>query len=471
MTTNWLALIGGVYLLALVIATWRARRATHGDDDYMLAGSNLGAVLGCLTFGATLFSTFTLMGMPDFFRTHGIGAWIFLGVADAAVAFIILWYAAHLRRAAAALEFQGIAGLVSARYGTRWAGYLYFAGLFVFLIPYVAVQIRGIGILLNAAYPSTLPTWAWSLAIVVTLLIYSEIGGLKAIIYSDALQGVVLLGVTWIIAYGCVSEFGGIAAMMQQINVIEPALLSVPGPRGLFTPQFMLASLLAILALPITQPQLATRLVIMKNATEAKKMAVAVGVFSMLVILPTIAIGLFGAIAYQGADTADFLAAVLIQDQAPYIAATVAVGLVAAAMSTADSQLFALGGELRSLLPHTEPHAMRWTRGAIAAFAAAAFCFAIASADQLVLMARVSFAGTAMLAPLILSAVLGRRPNATVVLPATAGGLLIFLGSVLGLLPASVAGFRVDLMLFAALSLLAVGSHQVASRCVIEPTK
>ena len=29
------------------------------------------------------------MGMPDFFRTHGIGAWIFLGVADAAVAFVI----------------------------------------------------------------------------------------------------------------------------------------------------------------------------------------------------------------------------------------------------------------------------------------------------------------------------------------------------------------------------------------------
>lgn len=468
MTTTWLTLVGGVYLVALILATWRARRATHGENDYMLAGSNLGALLGCLTFGATLFSTFTLMGMPDFFRTHGIGAWIFLGVADAALAFIILWYAAHLRRAAATLEFQGIAGLVSARYGTRSAGYLYFVGLFIFLIPYVAVQIRGIGILLNAAYPDTFPTWAWSLMIVVTLLVYSEIGGLKAIIYSDALQGVVLLVVTWLIAYGCVTEFGGIASMMQRINVIEPALLSVPGPRGLFTPQFMLASLLAILALPITQPQLATRLVIMKNGTEAKKMAVAVGVFSMLVILPTIAIGLYGAIVHRGIDAADFLAAVLIHDQAPYIAATVAVGLVAAAMSTADSQLFALGGELRSLLPRNARHAMRWTRGAIAAFATAAFCFAILSADQLVLMARVSFAGTAILAPLILSAVLCRRPRATVLLPATATGLLIFLASVLDLLPANIAGFRLDLMLFATLSLLAFISHQVVPRRLIE---
>ena len=189
--TGWLAIIGGLYAALLVIATFGARRSTRDANDYMLAGSNLGAVMGCLTFGATLFSTFTLMGMPDFFRTHGVGAWIFLGVADAAVAFMVLWYAGHLRRRAARLDFRGIAGLMASTYGTKWAGYLYFSGVFLFLVPYVAVQIRGIGILLNAAYPDTLPTWGWSLAIVLTLLVYSEIGGLKAIVYSDAMQGLV----------------------------------------------------------------------------------------------------------------------------------------------------------------------------------------------------------------------------------------------------------------------------------------
>lgn len=470
MTTQWLVIVGGVYLLALVGATWYARRTTHDDNDYMLAGSNLGAAIGCLTFGASLFSTFTLMGMPDFFRTHGIGAWLFLGVADAAVAFVILWYATHLRRAAATTEFKGIAGLLVARYRATSVGYLYLAGLFVFLIPYVAVQIRGIGILLNAAYPATLPTWGWSLVIVVTLVVYSEIGGLKAIIYSDAIQGIVLLAVTWLIAYGCVHEFGSIAAMMQRVHSIEPALLSVPGPKGLFTPQFLIASLLAILALPITQPQLATRLVIMKNGAEAKKMAVAVGAFSMLVILPTIAIGLYGAIIYRGVETADFLAAVLINDQAPYIAAVVAVGLVAAAMSTADSQLFALGGELRSMLGADNPNAMRWTRIAIVVFAAAAYCFAVISSDQLVLMARVSFAGTAMLAPLILTGVLCERPNATGLVPATLAALSLFLLSVLGFAPNAIFGWRLDLVLFATLSLLALVSHAVGPRVSATPS-
>ena len=381
---TWLLVVGGIYALVLIGATWHARRNTYTTDDYMLAGSQLGGLLGALTFGATLFSTFTLMGMPDFFRTHGVGAWIFLGVTDAAIAMVILWYAVPLRRRAAQLGFQGLAGLLVASYRSRAAGIVYFVGIFIFLIPYVAVQIRGIGILLSATYPATLPDWGWSLAIVMTLLIYSEIGGLKAIIYSDALQGLVLLVASWIVAYGCVTHFGGIAALFERVAQTEPALLSAPGPKGLFSFQFLLASMLAILVLPITQPQLATRLVIMRDLHASQRMALTVGVFSMFVILPTLAIGLYGAVVHQEATPAAFLAAVLLQEQAPVVAAMVAIGLVAAAMSTADSQLFALGGELRSLMSGDSTRVMQITRAAIVVFALAAFGFATVSSDQLV---------------------------------------------------------------------------------------
>lgn len=459
MTTTWLAIVGSAYALVLIGATWRARRHTHSSEDYMLAGSTVGGMLGALTFGATLFSTFTLMGMPDFFRTHGVGAWIFLGVTDAAIAIVILWYAVPLRRRAARLGFQGVAGLLVASYRSRSAGMLYFLGLFVFLIPYVAVQIRGIGILLGAAYPATLPDWGWSLAIVVTLLIYSEIGGLKAIIYSDALQGLVLLVASWIVAYGCVAHFGSISALFQSVATTEPALLSAPGPKGLFTVQFLLASMIAILVLPITQPQLATRLVIMRDQGAVKRMAVTVGVFSMFVILPTLAIGLYGAVAHPHAQTANFLAAVLLAEQTPAVAAMVAVGLIAAAMSTADSQLFALGGELRSLM-HGDPRTvMVLTRLAIVVFGAAAFGFAVISSDQLVLLARVSFAGTALLAPLVLFAVLSEHPPARLLVPITFIAMTLFIGTLVDLLPASLFGIRSDLVLF--------GSLTAASACLV----
>jgi len=41
------------------------------------------------------------------------------------------------------------------------------------------------------------------------MLIYSELGGLKAIIYADSLQGTLLLIVVWIVAFNCLNQVGG----------------------------------------------------------------------------------------------------------------------------------------------------------------------------------------------------------------------------------------------------------------------
>ena len=454
--TLWLWIIGGLYLAALVFATIHSRRHTQSADDYVLAGSNVGLFLGFLTFSATVFSTFTLMGMPDFFRTHGVGAWIFLAVSDGAMVFLILALGIYLRRRVAEKGFKGMSGLLSDCYGRRWGGYVYFAGAFLFLVPYVAIQIRGIGIFLEAAFPQTLPFWGWATLIVVVMLVYSEIGGLKAIIFSDAMQGLLLMIVTWIVALGCIRYFGGVGAMFEQVGQVNEALLSTPGPNGLFSVQFLVASFFAILMYPFTQPQVAVRIVIMKDdgsmrrmavavgvfaillilatipigiveqvgqVNEAllstpgpnglfsvqflvasffailmypftqpqvavrivimkddgsmRRMAVAVGVFAILLILATIPIGMYGAVRYADLSVSDFLVNVLMFDQAPIIGATVAIGLVAAAMSTADSQIFALGAEVRSLISGTERAVMLRTKLAIVFFAVAALVFAL----------------------------------------------------------------------------------------------
>lgn len=450
--TLWLWVLGSLYVAALVYATLHSRRQTRNADDYMLASSNLGLFLGFLTYSATVFSTFTLMGMPDFFRTHGVGAWIFLAVSDGAQVFLILALGLYLRRRVTQKGFQGMSGLLSACYGNRWGGYLYFMGVFLFLVPYVAIQIRGIGIFLNAAFPAALPVWGWAVAIVLVMLLYSEIGGLKAIIYSDALQGLLLLTVTWIVAIGCVQAFGGLAPMFEKVQTANEALLSVPGPQGLFSTQFLIASFFAILLYPFTQPQVTVRIIIMRNAAKTRQMAVAVGCFMMLLILATVPIGMYGAVHHSDLNTSDFLAQVLLFDQAPIVAAAVVLGLLAAAMSTADSQIFALGAELRSLLKGDEQRVLLQTKGAIVFFALAALVFAVVSNDELVLLARVSFAGTALLGPFVIAAILVDRPPALPIFSATAIGLAWFLASLLGWVPSTVWAIRLDLFLLLAIS-------------------
>jgi len=450
--SGWILGIGTVYLCMLVTAALRARKSNHSDNDFLLAGSSLGSLVGCLTVAATLFSTFTLMGMPDLFRNHGIGAWIFLGVSDCALAFVALWFGINIRRRISADNFNGFSDWLGRAYRGRHATYVYLFGIFVFLIPYVAIQIKGVSLFLNSIMPGVMPSWAWSVSIVSVILAYSELGGLKAIIFADAVQGLVLFGATIVIAISCVAYFGGIGPMFDSIESTSPALLSTPGPSGLFTYQFLIASFLAIAMIPVTQPQMSTRLIIMRDSSSLARMAVLLAIFSFVLVLATLPIGLYGAALYPTSATGEFIAQVLVYDQSPIVAAMVVVGLIAAAISTADSQLFALGNELRSGVSKPQYQSLRLMRSAIVIFALSALVVSLVSNTHIVLLARTSFAGSALLAPMILSAVFFPKQLHRAIPLLVGLCLILFLASIFGLIGDTFWGLRMDLVMFIAVT-------------------
>lgn len=95
---KWLLIVGLLYLGILVFLSWYSQRKVKSQEDFIMAGSKLGLILGFMTFSATLFSAFTLMGMPDFSRVHGVGAWMFLAFSDGGMVFLILWFGYLLRK-------------------------------------------------------------------------------------------------------------------------------------------------------------------------------------------------------------------------------------------------------------------------------------------------------------------------------------------------------------------------------------
>ncbi|MGI9544714.1 MAG: sodium:solute symporter family protein [Cyclobacteriaceae bacterium] len=454
-----LAIVGILYLGILIFLARRAKPDTITSTSYLLGGGNIGAVLGFFTFAATLFSTFTLLGMPDFFRVHGVGAWIFLMFSDAVMVFGLIWIGYAFRKKAKEQTYYGMAGFLQNNYRSKLAGRVAFLGVFLFLLPYVAIQIRGVAIFLHATFPTALPMWVWAAALVIIMIIYSEVGGLKAIMHSDVLQGILLLIAIWIVGYNCLNHFGGVKAMFAEVEKVNAALLSVPGPKGLFDFQFLLGSTIAIALLPYSQPQISTRLVILKDIKSLHRMAVGIGFFAILVILPTAFMGMYGAVVYPDLTTPEFLHQAFIADQSNLIGAIVLIGLIAAAISTSDSQLFALGGELRSILVGEDQQMVKYARIGIFFFASLALIFALLSSDELVLLARTSFAGTSLLAPLIFTGIFYRNAyRLNTLLPlATLLGLILFVASLIGWVPNKVISVRLDLVLLAGLSLIAIG--------------
>lgn len=447
---GWLLFFFGIFLAMLGYASYRSYQKNRTSDDFIFAGSNIGTILGFLTFSAALFSAFTFMGMPDFFRTHGVGAWIFLGLSDALMVFFLIWFGYALRKRAAVQGYKGVAGLVRSCYQNKFVGFLVFTSSFLFLIPYVAIQIRGISIFLDAAFPGMLPYWSWSALLVFIMLIYSEIGGLKAIVYSDAIQGVIMLAVIWIIGVTCLSMSGGLEAGLSQVAASNGELLSLPGPKGLFSSPFLVASAIAIILIPVSQPQFTTRLVVMKSLKSVHRMAYAVGIFAILVILPTAFIGMYGAIKYPDASTADFLSQALLFDQAVPVAALAVVGLFAACLSTTNAQIFALGTELRSLLSGSDQSNMRVTKLSILVFSLIVLVFSTYMTDELVLLARVSFTGTSMIAPVVLGAVIFTKPPKSLITLSTAA-LALFILSLLEIIPGKIAGLPIDYLMYGCL--------------------
>ena len=451
--TNFI-IIGLIYLGILAFLSHKSHHREKTTSSYLLAGGNIGLIIGLFTTAATIFSAFTVIGMPDFFRQHGVGAWIFLALSDAMFVFGVIRVGSMVRRKARARDFKGMAGLMAGSYRSKLAGYVTFVGALIFLVPYISVQVRGISLFLGAAFPDALQPEIWSLIIVAIMVAYSELGGLRAIMYNDTLQGILLFIVIWIIGLNCLSHFGNPAEMFNQVEEIKAELLSVPGPKGLFTVQFLVISAIAIFFLAFTQPQISTRIVIMRSHGALQRMAIGLGIFAILVILPTLFMGMYGAVLYPDADTTEFIGHVLLYDQHATVAALGLIGLIAAAISTSDSQIFALGAELRSLLHYEDRKALFITRIFIVVFALMALVFSILSSEHLVLLARTSFAGTAFMGPMILAGIFSKEKPGNLLPISTIIALLLFIGSHGDLVPGRFGMVQLELVLFGLLVLI-----------------
>jgi SSS family solute:Na+ symporter len=455
---NWFWIFATIFIALLILVSTKAFKRDRSIDEYMLAGSNIGAILGVLTYAAALFSAFIFIGVPDFFRVHGVGAWILLPVSDGVMFFIIFWFGYKLRKKAREIGFKGMAGMMRDIYGNKWAGYLVFIGAFLFLIPYVAIQIRGMSMFFTAIFPDIMPVWGWALIIVGIMLTYSEIGGLKAIVFSDAIQGVLLLVVLSIIGYNCVIHFGNVKELFNQVQNVDDRLLSTPGPKGLFTVQFLIASFLAIILLPLSQPQFSSRIVVMKNMKETYKMAGGVSIVAFIVFVATALIGMYGAVEYSSSSTVEFVQNALLFDQPNFLAGLAIVGLFAAVLSTSNAQIFALGSEFRSLLKGTDKSVLIRTKTALFIFAAIVMGFSVVISDELVLLARVSFTGTSMLTPVILIGVISKKKPGKELLIISAIALLTFILSLFQIIPENILGVRTDLGLYSILFVVMAAS-------------
>ena len=442
-----------IYLILIGVALYFANQKNKNTfSSIRLFDKSVLSTIGFLTYAATLFSTFTLLGLPNFFRTHGVGAWVFLGITDTALVAFLIWIGLEIRNNLKDYDFKNITSLLKFKYKSDIPKYVFLTTIFIFLMPYVAIQIRGVIDFMQNLIPIGNNLWGWGILFTGIVIGYSIIGGLRAIIYSDVFQAILLLIVTYIIAFNCIEQSGGLSNMFSTIEKINPELLTTPGPKNLFSTQFLLLSFVTIILMTISQPQLFTRIMIIKSNQEFKKMCLWLGLFALIIITPTVFIGLYGSINYYDLKPNEFWTKVFIDDQSVLVGGLLMLGLLSAAMSTADSQLFAIESEFDN--PNTDK--ITWVNKIpIVFFGAICLLLAIINPyqDELVKFATLSFQGTSLAAPMIVVGIFKKRPN-KFISPVTAICVLFFALSIFGIIPASYFGIHIVLLMLILISII-----------------
>jgi len=185
----------GLYLLSLLVIGWYAKRAARADTlaDFYLAGRGFGVTVLFLTMFATQYSGNTFFAFTG--ATYRVGyAWIMSLHFMTAVVICYLLFAPQLYRRSRARGYLTPADFIQDRYGSRLLTLAVTVVMIVVLCNFLLAQLMAMGRAMQGMANDQGAT-AYSLGVVVLALImviYGTMGGMRAVAWTDALQGAIL---------------------------------------------------------------------------------------------------------------------------------------------------------------------------------------------------------------------------------------------------------------------------------------
>lgn len=230
--TDWriVGAVVGVYLIVNLIVGIRAgSRSTDTVAGYVAGDRGFGTIVLYFVTGATSFSAFAFLGGPGWTFSRGGAALYILayGVLGIAPYFALGPWAARLGRKHGYVT-QG--SMLAHRFQNQ--GVAVAAGIIsvIAIIPYVALQISGAGIVLEQVTAGRVPAWLGGAVAYAVVLIYVWKSGVMGVGWTNVLQGVFMIVIAWSLGlYIPIRLYGGVGAMFEQINSARPEMLLPPG--------------------------------------------------------------------------------------------------------------------------------------------------------------------------------------------------------------------------------------------------
>jgi len=358
-----------VYLVLVIGLGYLGYRQTKGDDDYMVAGRKIHPVVLALSYGATFISTSAIVGFGGVAAQLGMGM-IWLTVLNIGLGILIAFviFGKRTRSIGNKLRAVTFPDLMGKCYGSSFMRYA--AGLVIV----VAMPLYTAAILIGGAQfiTSTLqvPYNTALIAFAAIVALYVVLGGLIAVMYTDALQGgIMLVGMTILLVLTYVQLGGVIEAhtALAGMSDLVPEALAAGGMTGWASmPAFgssiwltMVTTLVLGVGIGVlAQPQLVVRFMTVRDSRALNRAVLVGGPFILMMTGVAFTVGALtnvyfyqnqGMIALAAATdgNVDTIIPNFINASMPDLFIVVfMLALLAAAMSTLSSLFHVMGTSL-----------------------------------------------------------------------------------------------------------------------------
>ncbi|MCK4766329.1 MAG: sodium/proline symporter PutP [Candidatus Aminicenantes bacterium] len=335
-----------VYLVFMMSIGWIFYKRTKNLSDYILGGRGLNTWVTSMSAQASDMSGWLLLGLPGAAYLAGMeAAWIAIGLA---VGTYLNWkfVAKRLRKYT---EIAGDSITLPDYFENRFrddSRVLRIVSALFILIFFLIYTSSGF--VAGAKLFSTVFNFSYQVALLIgalVIIIYTFLGGFMAVSWTDFFQGLIMFFAVLVVPAAAIIRGGGLNATGSAIKDINPELLDMFSKiDGSPIPIIVVISSLAWGLGYFGQPHILARFMAIRSADNIKKARWIAMVWVVISLTCAVVVGIVGR-AYLNATplaagTEETVFMVMVNATAPpFIAGILLAAILAAVMSTADSQL------------------------------------------------------------------------------------------------------------------------------------
>ena len=336
-----MALVLGAYFVVLVVIGWWANRDSRSVAGFYVADKKLPSWVIAFSSNTTGESAWLLLGLTGMGYLVGFHAlWIVLGeVLGVALAWSFV--ARPFKEYTDRYDAITVPDYLSDRFLDRTHTIRLLSAVIIFSMvsAYTAAQLTASGKAFSSFLGVDYAAGVWIGAVVI--LVYTSVGGFKAVAYSDLLQGVLMFGSLLLLPIAGIKAAGGWGEVMSGIGEADASLLRPMGDFGLSTGGLISALGFAGIGLAfLGAPQLLTRFMSARDGDQIAEAGVIAVICIIVFDVGAVLTGVAGRFLFPGLEDPETILPTMAGELfPPVVAGVILVVVLAAIMSTVDSLL------------------------------------------------------------------------------------------------------------------------------------